>query len=70
MEAFSMFLATNNSIMTEVKKAMKEIPGYEGLICDIINTCVSNYEHHVYLKPAEKHVLVKVGTDKNFEANC
>jgi hypothetical protein len=60
MEAFSMFLATTNSIMMKVKLSMNEVQGYEGLMCDIINTCLDKYENHVYLKPTEKHVLVKV----------
>jgi len=60
MEGFSMFLATNNSIMAEVKRSMNEVPGYEGLMCDIINTYVEKFENNVYLKPTEKHLLVKV----------
>lgn len=39
---------------------LRKIPGYEELLCDVVNTCVKMYEDKYYLLSSEKHMLVKV----------
>ncbi len=60
----SMFLATNDIIRTNLKKALddpeKGVPGYDEILCDVINTSVQMFENKLYLLPQEKHILVKV----------
>jgi cytoplasmic FMR1 interacting protein len=60
----SMFLATNDIIRSNLKKALddpeKGIPGYDEILCDVINTSVQMFENKLYLLPQEKHILVKV----------
>jgi len=60
----SMFLATNDIIRTNLKRALddpeKGVPGYDDLLCDVINTSVQMFENKLYLLPQEKHILVKV----------
>lgn len=36
------------------------IPGYEEILCDVINTSAQMFENKLYLLPQEKHILVKV----------
>lgn len=36
------------------------VPGYEDLLCDVVNICVHMFETKMYLTPSEKHMLVKV----------
>ena len=57
----SMFLATQNKIRVMLKETLQQIPGYEDLLCDVVNLCVYMYESKLYLLPSEKHMLVKVG---------
>lgn len=56
----SMFLATQNRIRNTLRQAVQEIPGFEDLICDVVNLAVYMYENRMYLLPSEKHMLVKV----------
>ncbi|KAG1699375.1 Cytoplasmic FMR1-interacting protein [Nymphon striatum] len=56
----SMFLATQNKIRDSLKENLEKIPGYEELLCDVINICVQMYETRMFLLPSEKHMLVKV----------
>lgn len=56
----SMFLATQNKIRDTVKDVLEKIPGYEELMCDVVNICVQMFENKMYLTPSEKHMLVKV----------
>ncbi|OQR79720.1 cytoplasmic FMR1-interacting protein-like [Tropilaelaps mercedesae] len=56
----SMFLATQNKIRDQLKEALEKIPGYEELLADILHTSVHMLETHMYMLPAEKHMLVKV----------
>lgn len=59
-----MFLATNDIIRTNLKKALDDpergVPGYDEILCDVINTSVQMFENKLYLLPQEKHILVKV----------
>jgi cytoplasmic FMR1 interacting protein len=59
-----MFLATNDIIRTNLKRALddpeKGVPGYDEILCDVINTSVQMFENKLYLLPQEKHILVKV----------
>ena len=56
----SMFLATQNKIRDTLKQAVQEVPGFEDLLCDVVNLAVLMYENKMYLLPSEKHMLVKV----------
>lgn len=60
----SMFLATNDIIRVNLKKALDEpnngVPGYDDILCDVINTSVQMFENKMFLLPQEKHILVKV----------
>ncbi|XP_003737710.1 cytoplasmic FMR1-interacting protein [Galendromus occidentalis] len=56
----SMFLATQNKIRDQLKDSLERIPAYEELLADILNTSVQMLESHMYMLPAEKHMLVKV----------
>ena len=56
----SMFLATQNKIRDTVKDTLEKIPGFEDLICEVVNICVHMFEQKMYLTPEEKHMLVKV----------
>lgn len=56
----SMFLATQNRIRTTLKNELINIEGYENLLSDIVNICLSMYENMMYLTPNEKYMLVKV----------
>ena len=59
----SMFLATQNKIRDMLKEILQATPGYEELLADVINICVSMYESKLYLEPSEKYMLVKVSSD-------
>ena len=63
----SMFLATNDIIRTNLKRALddpeKGVPGYDDILCDVINTSVQMFENKLYLLPQEKHILIKVKFD-------
>lgn len=59
-----MFLATNDIVRTNLKRALddpeKGVPGYDEILCDVVNTSVQMFENKLYLLPQEKHILVKV----------
>jgi cytoplasmic FMR1 interacting protein len=58
-----MFLATNDVIRSNLKRALdddKGIVGYEEILIDVIINSVEMYENDLYLLPQEKHMLVKV----------
>lgn len=38
----------------------KGVPGYDEILCDVINNSVQMFENKLYLLPQEKHILVKV----------
>ena len=57
----SMFLATQNRIRDTLKETLAKIPNSDDLLCDVINLAVYMFENKMYLTPAEKHMLVKVG---------
>ena len=59
----SMFLATNDVIRSNLKRALDEdkaAAGYEEILIDVIINSVEMYENDLYLLPQEKHMLVKV----------
>ena len=56
----SMFLATQNKIRDTLKDTLQQIPGYEELLCEVVNLAVYMYENKMFLLPYEKHMLVKV----------
>lgn len=56
----SLFLATHNCILGEVKKLLVAATGFEELFCNVINSCVAKFEQKDYLLPEEKYDLVKV----------
>jgi len=60
MHDISMFLATHNVILTQIKAGLSRITGYEDVLCSIIKTCVCWYEQKQYLLPEEKYNIVKV----------
>jgi len=60
MHDVSMFLATHNVILTQIKAELACIAGYEDVLCSIIRTCVCWYEQKQYLLPEEKYNIVKV----------
>jgi len=60
MHDISMFLATHNVILTQVKTGLSRITGYEDVLCSIIKTCICWYEQKQYLLPEEKYNIVKV----------
>ena len=49
------------------QETLQQIPGYEDLLCDVVNLCMSLYENDMYLLPSEKHQLVKVSVIQRFE---
>ena len=59
-----MFLATNDIVRTNLKRALEDpekgVPGYDEILCDVVNTSVQMFENKLYLLPQEKHILVKV----------
>jgi hypothetical protein len=61
----SMFLATHNVILTQLKTSMSRITGFEEVFCNVVNTCVSWYEQKLYLVPEEKYTIVKVKLDEH-----
>ncbi len=56
----SMFLATQNKVRDTLKRTLQDIPGFEEMLCDVINLAVYMFENKMYLLPSEKHMLVKV----------
>jgi len=60
MHDMSMFLATHNVILTQVKAGLSRITGYEDVLCSIIRTCICWYEQSQYLLPEDKYNIVKV----------
>lgn len=56
----SMFLATQNKIQDILRETLSSTPGYEDLLADVVNICISMYETNMYLEPSEKYMLVKV----------
>lgn len=56
----SMFLAVQNKIRDTLKESLENIPGFEGLLCRIVNQCLTMYEEEKYILPSEKHKLVNV----------
>ena len=61
MQEMGIFLGTHNVIMEEIKKSLPSIAGYEDILCNIVNICVSWFEQKQYLLPEEKYAIVKVG---------
>ena len=59
-QQMSNFLATQNFILSSLKKALEATEGFEELLCEIVNVCVSAYEDGRYASPNEKHSLLKV----------
>ncbi|OUC48632.1 cytoplasmic Fragile-X interacting family protein [Trichinella nativa] len=55
----SMFLATQNKIKDSLRSQLQAIEGYDELLADVINICMHFYENHLYVTPAEKHMLIK-----------
>ncbi|KRX64803.1 Cytoplasmic FMR1-interacting protein, partial [Trichinella sp. T9] len=56
----SMFLATQNKIKDSLRSQLQAIEGYDELLADVINICMHFYENHLYVTPAEKHMLIKI----------
>jgi len=70
MHDMSMFLATHNVILTQVKAGLSRIAGYEDVLCSIIRTCVCWYEQKQYLLPEEKYNIVKVWMAALIHGSC
>lgn len=64
----SMFLATQNKIRDTLKENLEKIAGYEELLTDVVNTCVTMYENKIYILPKDKHMLIKVSYVKFFSS--
>eukprot|EP00795_Rhopilema_esculentum_P000673 gene673-10379_t len=56
----TMFLATQGQITSKLKSKLEVVPGYEDLLCEIIDLCCSLYDQKAYVLPSEKHMLLKV----------
>ena len=56
----TMFLATQDQITSKLKSKLEVVPGYEDLLCEIVDLCCNFYEQKAYVLPAEKHMLLKV----------
>lgn len=65
MHDISMFLATHNVILTQVKASLSRITGYEDVLCSIIKTCVCWYEQKQYLLPEQKYDIIKVRLNRS-----
>ncbi|KAK6173555.1 hypothetical protein SNE40_016982 [Patella caerulea] len=59
-QTLSINMATQNKIRDTLKEELVKLPGYEELLADIVNICLSMYETRMYLEPEEKYMLVKV----------
>lgn len=59
-QQMSNFLATQNFILSSLKRALDGTENFEDLLCEIVSVCVSAYEEHKYASPNEKHSLLKV----------
>ena len=59
-QELSLFLGTNNMFREKLKARLREIVGYEDVLCDVVSACQQAYEHKMYVLPREKHSLVKV----------
>jgi hypothetical protein len=66
----SMFLATQNKVRDTLKETLAQIPGYEDLLCDVINLAVYMFENKMYLLPSEKLMLVKVSMISSSELSA
>jgi cytoplasmic FMR1 interacting protein len=55
-----MFLAQQNSISIELKKAVQNIAGFDDVLALIVNQCASYMEHKLYVTPLEMHRLIRV----------
>lgn len=56
----TMFLATQGQITTKLKSKLEVVPGFEDLLCEIVDLCCTLYEQKAFILPAEKHMLLKV----------
>ena len=54
------FLAMQNSITSKLQASLQEIDRYDEVLAEIANECLSMFEQHQYILPAEKHLLLKV----------
>lgn len=55
-----MFLATQGQITNKLKSKLEVVPGFDDLLCEIVDLCCSLYEQKAFILPAEKHMLLKV----------
>eukprot|EP01114_Cavostelium_apophysatum_P018213 TRINITY_DN5592_c0_g1_i1.p1 TRINITY_DN5592_c0_g1~~TRINITY_DN5592_c0_g1_i1.p1 ORF type:complete len:1338 (-),score=458.14 TRINITY_DN5592_c0_g1_i1:118-4131(-) len=55
-----LFLAHQNSITTELKTELQQIPGFDDVLTVIVDTCADILEAGRYLLPNEKHCLLRV----------
>ncbi|XP_078682479.1 cytoplasmic FMR1-interacting protein 2-like isoform X4 [Branchiostoma floridae x Branchiostoma belcheri] len=56
----SMVLANHDKITNTLKEKLETIPGYEEILADVINICLTYLDTRMYVTPEEKHVLFKV----------
>ena len=59
-QAMTMFLGTHYIFRNNIKEQIQAIPGYEEVLCEVINVSLHSYEQGTFLTPNNKHNLVKV----------
>uniref|UniRef100_A0AC35U6R8 Cytoplasmic FMR1-interacting protein n=1 Tax=Rhabditophanes sp. KR3021 TaxID=114890 RepID=A0AC35U6R8_9BILA len=60
MHKLSTFLATQNKIKEDLRKELQLIPGFDEILCDIINIYVYLFDNQMYGTPDERHMFLKV----------
>lgn len=55
-----LFLAHQNSITTNLKTEIQQIPGFEDVLAALLNQCAKMLENNEYLTPYEKHAALRV----------
>jgi len=58
-QAMTMFLGTHYIFRSKIKEQIQAIPGYEDILCEVINVSLHSYEQGTFLTPNNKHNLVK-----------
>eukprot|EP00158_Paraphelidium_tribonemae_P007486 Partr_v1_DN28266_c0_g1_i2_m75668 putative cytoplasmic FMR1 interacting protein len=56
------FLATQNVFASKIKEKLNLCMGYEDILVDLVNHCATLFENQLYVKPEEKHMLLKAIT--------
>eukprot|EP01147_Barroeca_monosierra_P005755 gene5755-223_t len=53
------FLANNNVIINNTKSRLEEITHFKEVLVYITHICLDRHDHHNYITPGEKHMLLK-----------